>query len=159
MSWLSYFLTVMWSWEISGLHMILLGIPVDKQLLQVNEKQAYLKQSQQTSNGILKRFARVKTVACTFRFEAGEKGIEYYGSLYSMHHWSYSSVYSDDHIVDKVGSGDCFMAGLIYGIFNRKKEEEIIQFAASAGFGKLFEFGDATNQDIETILTRIKKYA
>jgi 2-dehydro-3-deoxygluconokinase len=136
----------------------LLGIPLDLQLIGENEKSAYLQHAHQTTLKILKRFARVKTVANTFRFEDGEEGILYYGSLYSDHHWADSSVYRSKQVVDKVGTGDCFMAGLIYGLFNHLPELEVIQIAAAAGFGKFFEKGDATNQELETIRERIKQY-
>jgi 2-dehydro-3-deoxygluconokinase len=137
----------------------LLGIPLDPQLIQANEKSAYLQHAHQTSVRILKRFARVKTVACTFRFEEGESGIVYYGSLYSAHQWANSVVYQSNQVLDKVGTGDCFMAGLIYGWYKHLQETEIIQFAAAAGFGKFFEMGDATSQDLETIRARIQQYA
>jgi 2-dehydro-3-deoxygluconokinase len=136
----------------------LLGIPLDLQLIRMNEKSAYLQHAHQTAIKILKRFARVKTVANTFRFDDDEEGILYYGSLYSAHHWADSSVYKGKQVVDKVGTGDCFMAGLIYGLFNRLSEFEVIQTAAAAGFGKFFEMGDATNQELKTIRERIKQY-
>jgi 2-dehydro-3-deoxygluconokinase len=136
----------------------LLGIPLDQQLILAKDKSAYLQHAHQTSVRILKRFARVKTVACTFRFEEGGKGILYYGSLYSAHQWADSSVYRSERVIDKVGTGDCFMAGLIYGLYKHLREPEIVQFAAAAGFGKFFERGDATSQDLRSILDRIKEY-
>jgi 2-dehydro-3-deoxygluconokinase len=136
----------------------LLGIPLDSHLVQANEKSAYLQHAHQTAMKILKRFARVKTVANTFRFEEEEEGILYYGSLYSAHHWADSSVYRGKKVVDKVGTGDCFMAGLIYGLFNHLPELNVIQLAASAGFGKFFEKGDSTSQELTTIQERIKQY-
>jgi 2-dehydro-3-deoxygluconokinase len=136
----------------------LLAIPMDPALLKTKDKTGYLQHAHQTSARILKRFARVKTVACTFRFEEGEQGILYYGSLYSEHHWSDSSEYRSEKIMDKVGTGDCFMAGLIYGLFTDLPEKDCIQFAVAAGFGKFFETGDATEQDLKTIQERMKKY-
>jgi 2-dehydro-3-deoxygluconokinase len=136
----------------------LIGIPLDHLLIKTNDKTAYLQHAHQTSVRILKRFARVKTVACTFRFEEGDRGILYYASLYSAHHWADSSVYRANEVTDKVGTGDCFMAGLIFGLFKHLPEQEIIQFATAAGFGKFFEKGDASNQDLDTIRTRIKQY-
>jgi 2-dehydro-3-deoxygluconokinase len=136
----------------------LLGIPLDLQLIGMNEISAYLQHAHQTAIKILKRFARVKTVANTFRFEDDNEGIKYYGSLYSAHRWADSSIYQSKQVVDKVGTGDCFMAGLIYGLHNHLSELEVIQIAAAAGFGKFFEMGDATNQDLKTIRERIKQY-
>jgi len=136
----------------------LLGIPLDTHLTETNNKTAYLEHAHQTSIKIMKRFARVKHVACTFRFEEGEHGISYFASLYSAHHWTDSTVYRSEHIFDKVGTGDCFMAGLIYGLFKQIPEKEIIQFATAAAFGKFFEKGDATSQDLNMIFERIKQY-
>lgn len=136
----------------------LLGIPMDAHLIQSNDKTDFLQQAHQTSVKILKRYARVKTVACTFRFEEGD-GIVYYGSLYSAHQWADSHVYRSEKITNKIGTGDCFMAGLIYGLYNHFSEQEIIQFATAAGFGKFFESGDNTNQDLDSIRTRIQQNA
>lgn len=135
----------------------LLAIPLDPHLTGLKNKTAYLQHAQQTSVKIMKRFARVKQVACTFRFEEGEEGISYFASLYSAQHWAESVLYQSDRILDKVGTGDCFMAGLIYGLFKHLPEKEIIQFASAAAFGKFFEKGDATRQDVNIILDRIKK--
>jgi 2-dehydro-3-deoxygluconokinase len=54
-----------------------------------------------------------------------------------------------------VGTGDCFMAGLIYGICNHHTPEELINFAAAAAVGKLYELGDATDQTVEQIKNRM----
>jgi len=137
----------------------LLGIPLDHALLQKNEPSSYRHHAHQSAMKLLRRFARVKTVAFTFRFEEGEKGILYYASLYSAHHWAESPVYRSDEILDKVGTGDCFMAGLIYGLSKGLTEKETILFASSAGFGKFFETGDSTGQDVQTIQNRIQQYA
>ena len=59
------------------------------------------------------------------------------------------------NVVDKAGSGDCFMGGLIYGLKNNHSTEEVINFAASAAVGKLQENGDSTKQTIETIKSRL----
>ncbi len=136
----------------------LLGIPLIPSLIGKNDKTAYLEHARESSVKILKRFARVKSVAFTFRFEEGAHGISYYASFYSEQHWAESAVYSSGHILDKVGTGDCFMAGLIYGLYNHLEEKEIIQFAASAAFGKFFEKGDASSQTLSMIKERIKQY-
>jgi 2-dehydro-3-deoxygluconokinase len=50
------------------------------------------------------------------------------------------------------------MAGLIYGLTHQKtdgwQEDKIINFAASAAFGKLQEKGDSTLQNLATIQSR-----
>lgn len=138
----------------------LLGIPLHESHLVRADQDSFLEHAKQTSLLILKKFSRCKTVANTFRFDRNGAGIEYYATLYSEdHHFIHSSLFSAETIVDKVGSGDCFMAGLIYGLYNHWPEDQIIQFAAAAAFGKFMEAGDATNQDLETIQARARQYA
>lgn len=138
----------------------LLGIPLHESRLVRDSQDSFLEHARQTSLLILKKFPRCKTVANTFRFDRNGGGIEYYATLYSEdHRFLHSSLFSAEAIVDKVGSGDCFMAGLIYGLYNHWPEKQIIQFAAAAAFGKFMETGDATNQDLETIQTRATQYA
>ena len=64
-----------------------------------------------------------------------------------------------NNIIDKVGSGDCFMASLIYGLRNQFEAADLINFAAAAAVGKMQEKGDATNQTIESILDNINSYS
>ncbi len=100
----------------------------------------------------------MKTVANTFRFDQGDGGILYYASLDTVGHQYHSTELVASKIVDKVGSGDCFMAGLIYGLYHRNDPQEVIETAAAAAFGKLMEKGDATGQDMETIKKRISAH-
>jgi 2-dehydro-3-deoxygluconokinase len=73
-------------------------------------------------------------------------------------HQYVSNEFIADTVVDKVGSGDCFMAGLIYGMNNDLSPKEIINFAAAAAVGKLQEKGDSTNQDLASIRSKISYY-
>ncbi|HEY4156323.1 MAG TPA: sugar kinase [Puia sp.] len=137
----------------------LLGIPLQENQLDQARQESYLEQAEQASLEIMKRFPRCKTVANTFRFDWKEKGIEYYATLYSeIRHFFRSSVFRAETIVDKVGTGDCFMAGLIFGLLRHWPEEQIIQFAAAAAFGKFMETGDATAQPVEIIQKRAAQY-
>lgn len=62
-----------------------------------------------------------------------------------------SREYSSDAIVDKVGSGDCYMAGLIRGIYRHEPVADAVEFATAAAFFKLFIPSDATDQPAEDI--------
>jgi 2-dehydro-3-deoxygluconokinase len=55
-------------------------------------------------------------------------------------------------VVDRVGSGDCFMAGLVYGLYKGLAPQQVVDFAAAAALGKLAEVGDATQQTVSDIL-------
>ncbi len=114
-------------------------------------KEAYLEASLETSQQITRRFPACTQLANTFRFDEGEEGVRYYATLYSEGQLRVSPELATPRIVDKVGSGDCFMAGLIYGNHQGLPPQEIIDFAAAAAFTKLFVKGDATTASVHQI--------
>ncbi|SOD80004.1 sugar kinase [Spirosoma fluviale] len=132
----------------------LLGIPVDEHIHAKGQPADYIAHAQATSEAIQKRFPRVKVVANTFRFDTPPTGLRYYTTLFTEGQQYVSPELLTDSVVDRVGSGDCFMAGLIYGLYNRNSPQDVVNFAAAAAFGKLQELGDATNQTISDITNR-----
>jgi 2-dehydro-3-deoxygluconokinase len=137
----------------------MLGIPVDSSINENSKREDYLRHAQATSGKIQERFPKAKIVANTFRFDRGATGVHYYTTLFSEKELIHSSVYEADKILDKVGSGDCFMAGLIYGLYRERPLHETLEFATAAAFQKLFIASDATDQkaaDIEEFV-RSKK--
>jgi 2-dehydro-3-deoxygluconokinase len=132
----------------------LLGIDVDEAIHNKGRKADYLAHARQTAVAIQEQFPKCKAVANTFRFDK-EESMSYYASLFSEGREYVSQEFNTTEVFDKVGSGDCFMAGLIYGLHHKHAAQDIINFAASAAFGKLHEVGDATKQDVETIKKRI----
>jgi 2-dehydro-3-deoxygluconokinase len=129
----------------------MLGIPVDPSINEHSKQEDYLRHARATSEKIKERFPKVKTVANTFRFDRGATGIHYYTALLSEKTMVHSSVYDADKILDKVGSGDCFMAGLIYGLYREQPLQETLEFATAAAFQKLFIASDATDQKVGDI--------
>lgn len=132
----------------------LLGIPVDEQIHTKGQQSDYLDHAFATSEAIQKRFPRCKVVANTFRFDTAPTGLRYYTTLYVDGKQYVSSELLTDSVVDRVGSGDCFMAGLIYGLYNQHSPQAVVDFAAAAAFGKLQELGDATGQSVADIIQR-----
>jgi 2-dehydro-3-deoxygluconokinase len=57
----------------------------------------------------------------------------YYTTLFTNGQQYVSPTFTIDEVVDKVGSGDCFMGGLIYGLYNEKSPQEVINYAARCG--------------------------
>ncbi|KQR69576.1 sugar kinase [Pedobacter sp. Leaf176] len=117
-------------------------------------KETLLQQAVDTSEEILSLFSSCKAVANTFRFDNG-KGIKYYTALYTNNELTVSPEYVSDEILDKVGSGDCFMAGLIYGFYNGLNEVETLSFATAAAYDKLYIPSDATTSTVADIEKRI----
>ncbi|WP_126973729.1 sugar kinase [Gynurincola endophyticus] len=129
----------------------LLGIDVDPEIHIQANKDELLVHSIKTAQAIQVAYPQVKTIAQTFRFDVGEKGISYFATLYKNDNQYISKHLSANEIIDKVGSGDCFMAALIYSLYNELPAQQVINMAACAAFGKLFEKGDTTQQTIEKI--------
>lgn len=129
----------------------LLGVSLDKNVEVVDQKDVYLDHAVKTSAEIQQKFPKCKTIAYTFRFDDPPSGIKYYAALYRDTILYTSRQFESQHIADKAGSGDCFMAGLIYGLQHQHKAEDIIDFASAAAFGKLSEIGDASKQTVEDV--------
>jgi 2-dehydro-3-deoxygluconokinase len=126
----------------------MLGIPVAKALS--DNKEAYLEQSLNSSKALVATFPKCRQVGNTFRFDEGD-GVRYYATLFADDQLTVSPEQHTAFIVDKVGSGDTFMGGLIYG--NRKgwDAQQTVDFAAAAAFNKLFIKGDATTATVAEI--------
>ena len=132
----------------------LLDIPVDADIHAKGQQVDYVAHALATSEALQKRFSRVKVVANTFRFDTPTTGLRYYTTLFMDGQQYVSPELLTDAVVDRVGSGDCYMAGLIYGLYNQHAPQDVVNFAAEAAFGKLQELGDATNQTISEITNR-----
>ncbi|MBL7743776.1 MAG: sugar kinase [Chitinophagaceae bacterium] len=129
----------------------LLGTYIDEQIHDKKSKQAYLDHAASTSREIMQLFPKCKTVANTFRFDGKDNYVKYYTSLFVEGRHYCSPEFSCESVMDRSGSGDCFMAGLIYGMYNQHGPQEILDYATAAAFGKLQEQGDATGQDVLTV--------
>jgi len=136
----------------------MLGIPVSETLVEEHAKPAYLKQSEISSKEIMAKFPKCKAVANTFRFDYLTTGIQYYTTLYTEDNLFVSTEYVAEQIAGKVGSGDCFMAGLIYGFYNELGPQEIVNFATSAAFAKLFTESDFNTTKLEEIKNIVQQY-
>jgi len=136
----------------------LLDIPLDPDLLISGRKADYLEHARRSAQAIQSQFPKCHTVANSFRFELPEGTLLYYGSLVRNGHARQSPEFRGTGIVDRVGTGDCFMAALIYGLRQGLADQQTIDFAAAAAFGKFFEPGDSTRQPVQTIFSSIPSH-
>lgn len=128
----------------------MLGVAVAQGIVEANDKNTYLEQAKKTSEEIIKQYPKCKWVANTFRFDY-QQGITYYTALYTDNELFVSKEYLSEKILDKVGSGDCFMAGLIYGFYQNNDPLETLNFATAAAFNKLFIPSDATTATVAAV--------
>jgi 2-dehydro-3-deoxygluconokinase len=132
----------------------LLGLPLFLDNPKETDKEKLIAAAEKNMQQLKKIFPKVKNAAYTFRFDE-----TYFAVLDYEEQITASQVFKIENVVDKVGSGDCFMAGYIYGLMNHQKSQTIIDFAAAAAVGKMMVKGDATNQTIEIVKNRIIKNA
>jgi len=129
---------------------LMVGIDLIPDIHESGQKSIYLKEALNSSEKIIAQYPKCKAVANTFRFDSSDD-INYYTSLYLSNQFFNSKEYNTNGVIDKVGSGDCFMAGLIYGFYNNLEPQETLDFATAAAFEKLFVNGDATDKTVEEI--------
>jgi 2-dehydro-3-deoxygluconokinase len=67
-----------------------------------------------------------------------------------------SKMYDITHIVDRVGTGDAYMAGLIYGWLNEKSDQDALEFGLAACTLKHSIEGDANLISVQEVETLIK---
>jgi len=135
----------------------MLGIELHVNL--ADNKENYLAAAEKTAIAICCKYPKCKQVANTFRFDQPDGGLHYYATLFKDNHTTVSRMHQTKRVIDKVGSGDCFMAGLIYGNIKKYSTQDIIDFAAAAAFNKLFIKGDATTSTVEEIKNCNLNYA
>ena len=131
----------------------LLGIPVDANIHAKGTQADYVAHAHATAEAIQVRYPRCRMVANTFRFARQPTGIRYYTTLFTAGTSYVSPIYEPDTVADQIGSGDCFMAGLLYGLHHGHDPQTILNFATAAAVGKLGEVGDATRQTVDDVLT------
>ena len=136
----------------------LLGIPLDKDIPFLASHEAYREHARATAGAIRKRYPKCELVANTFRFDRGTNAVDYFATLDTAGEQYHSPCFSSSSIRDKVGSGDCFMAGLIYGAYKKSPPQETIALAAKAAFMKMHEVGDTTKNNIESIRSAVFNY-
>lgn len=89
-----------------------------------------------------KRFPRAKKVIITLRGSINANHNTWGGCLYSDKLYM-SRRYDITHIVDRVGGGDSFMGGLIYGLINYPNDDQqALEFATAASCLKHTIYGD-----------------
>ena len=82
------------------------------------------------SKKLLNKF-KLSKIACTLRTSISASDNKWTALLYNGNDFFQSGEY-DIHIVDRVGGGDSFVAGLIYGFLNDLNDKESLEFATAA---------------------------
>ena len=101
---------------------------------------------------LMKKFKKVKKVVITLRGSISASHNKWSGVLYDGKKLLKSNQYDITNIVDRVGSGDSFMGGLIYGFLNYPNDDQkSLDFAAAASCLKHTIKGDVNLVSIEEV--------
>lgn len=130
---------------------MMLGTPLNQEKIAADTKEAYLEVAMASAAAIIKQFPKCDRVAFTFRFSAAPTHNLYYAVYYTEGKLYVSRQYETNEVVDRVGSGDSFMAGLIHANLNGFDHQDTISYAAAAAYSKLFRTGDFNLTEKESI--------
>lgn len=104
---------------------------------------------------MIQRFPRCKKMAVTLRGAINANHNTWGGVLYDGENLFESRRYDITDIVDRVGGGDSFMGGLIYGLMHYGDDKAALEFATAASCLKHSLKGDfnwVTVEDVESLM-------
>ncbi|MCQ2182387.1 MAG: sugar kinase [Bacteroidales bacterium] len=114
------------------------------------------KRFQSVAEQLMARFPRAKKIIITLRGSINANHNTWGGVLWDGKELFQSARYDITHIVDRVGGGDSFMGGLIYGLLTYKGDSrKALDFAAAASCLKHTIFGDfnqVTVKEVENLM-------
>jgi 2-dehydro-3-deoxygluconokinase len=91
---------------------------------------------------LMQKFPRAAKVIITLRGSVNANHNTWGGCLWNGRQLFQSKRYDITHIVDRVGGGDSFMGGLIYGLLTYNGEQSALDFAVAASALKHTIYGD-----------------
>lgn len=101
---------------------------------------------------MMKRFPRAKKVIITLRGSINANHNTWGGVLYDGSKLYASRRYDITHIVDRVGGGDSFMGGLIYGLITYTGDDQkALEFAVAASCLKHTIYGDFNMVSVDEV--------
>lgn len=100
---------------------------------------------------VLAAFPNLKMVAITLRESKSASHNAWSACLQTQDEFLLSRRYEITHIVDRVGAGDSFAAGLIYSLMTGEKPAEALEFAVAASCLKHSLPGDFNRFSVEEV--------
>lgn len=100
---------------------------------------------------MMSRFPKARKVIITLRGAVNANHNTWGGVLFSKGRLYQSRRYDITHIVDRVGGGDSFMGGLIYGLLSYSDDQKALDFATAASCLKHTIYGDFNQVTVEEV--------
>lgn len=125
-----------------------LGIEVD---VEVESGKLDVKKYKALGNKVLKTYPGLKAMAITLRESTSANINGWSGCLNDRENFYLSKKYEIRDIVDRVGGGDSFAAGLIYGLNTYEHKQDALEFAVAASCLKHSILGDFNRVSIAEV--------
>jgi len=103
------------------------------------------------SKQIMERFPCCKKVITTLRGSVSASHNTWSGVLWDGGELYEAQTYDITHIVDRVGGGDSFMGGLIYGLLTYGDDQKALGFAVAASCLKHTVYGDFNQITVDEV--------
>ena len=116
-----------------------LGITVD---VKVEKGELHIEQYEKLTKKVLDTFPQMKVIAITLRESKSADNNGWAACLNDRNKFYLSKKYEITDIVDRVGGGDSFSGGLIYGLLKYTQKEDALNFAVAASCLKHSISGD-----------------
>ena len=130
-----------------------LGIKVDVDVTSGKLDQA---QYRTLTDKVLSEFPNLKAIAVTLRESKSASHNGWSACLNDRDKFMVSRAYEITHIVDRVGSGDSFASGLIYGLQKLPTHQAALEFAVAASCLKHSISGDFPRCSVEEVEALVK---
>ena len=130
----------------------------------INESEIVLGISKQENESVesvfsnwMKAFPKLKTIVTTKRLRANASSNGVSAEFYNGKEFLKSKEYNISHIIDRIGAGDAFMAGIIFGLINWPDDHQsALEFAVAATCLKHSISGDinlSTAEEIKALMS------
>ncbi|MFI5097423.1 MAG: PfkB family carbohydrate kinase [Candidatus Acidiferrales bacterium] len=130
-----------------------LGIKIDVDVASGKLDQA---QYQALTGRVLSEFPNLKAIAITLRESKSASHNGWSACLNDREKFMVSRAYEITHIVDRVGSGDSFAAGLIFGLQKLPTHQDALEFAVAASCLKHSIPGDFHRCSVDEVEALLK---
>lgn len=130
-----------------------LGIQAD---VDVHSGKLETDQYRKLTEKVMSAYPNLKTLAITLRESRSASHNGWSACLNNGQEFLVSKHYEITHIVDRVGGGDSFAAGLIYGLLNLPSDQDALEFAVAASCLKHSIPGDFNRFAVDEVMALVK---
>ena len=105
---------------------------------------------------IKKRYPNIQVIYSTNITILSAKHNQLQGTIYSQNQYYKSEVIDIPDIIDRVGGGDAYSAGILHGLLSGYSAQEIVNFATAASALKHMVYGDCNQFTLEEVQAYLK---